>query len=266
MRYYLVAAIAAMCLPSQAAAWGASGHRITGEIAEEHLSGLARAEIRRILGDESLAEASTWADEMRSDPDPFWAVTANPWHYVTVPPGTTYVEVGAPKEGDAYTALQRFAEVLRDPTAPLEDRQLALRFTIHIIGDLHQPLHAGNGSDRGGNDFEVTYSGESTNLHSVWDSRLVKPNLSYLEHARWLSRTIGPQQVIDWWNPDPLTWIAESAQLRDTIYPEEPTLDNSYFRAHEPTAELRLKQAGIRMAAYLSEIFAQDIQTSSQQP
>jgi S1/P1 Nuclease len=165
----ILAALLIVLTPTSAFAWGQTGHRVTGAIAEPMLSRRAAREVRAILGNETLAEASTWADEMRSNPDTFWQTTANPWHYVTVPTGQRYADLGAPAEGDAVTALARFAETLRNPSASGEEKRLALRFTLHIIGDLHQPLHAGNGNDRGGNDIRVTFFREPTNLHAVWD-------------------------------------------------------------------------------------------------
>lgn len=256
MRHFLIIT-ALMTLPAAPAfGWGQTGHRVTGAIAEQHLSGLARARVRMILGDESLAEASTWADEMRSDPAEFWQKTANPWHYVTVLGGRTYGEVEPPSEGDAASALQRFAATLRDPNASREDKQLALRFTIHIIGDLHQPLHAGNGTDKGGNDVKVIFFGEDTNLHAVWDSGIVdRQNLSFSEYADRLSRRIDPQEVVTWWQADPSVWIGESTKLRDGLYPAGRSLSWDYAHRHLPTVELRLQQAGIRMAAYLNSLF-----------
>lgn len=247
---------ALLSLPAAPAlAWGQTGHRVTGTIAEQHLSGLARARIRMILGDESLAEASTWADEMRSDPATFWQKTANPWHYVTVPVGRNYAQVGAPPEGDAASALKRFTATLHSPNASREEKQLALRFTVHIIGDLHQPLHAGNGTDKGGNDVKVTFFGENSNLHSVWDSGIVdRQNLSYSEYADRLNRRIHPQEVVTWWQADPAVWIAESTKLRDGLYPTTGSLSWDYAYKHLPTVEMRLQQAGIRMAAYLNQL------------
>lgn len=163
----LAASAGAVALGSPAHAWGPIGHRITGAIADENLSGVTRAQVQLLLGSEDLAQASTWPDEMRSDPSEFWQKTAGPWHYVTVPNGIEYEAPDTPPEGDAMTALARFTETLRDPKASQDDKRLALRFIVHIIGDLHQPLHAGNGTDRGGNDFKVTWFGKSTNLHSV---------------------------------------------------------------------------------------------------
>ena len=256
MRFLLVLLATILCCPAPSLAWGAEGHRITGTIAEHYLSGLASAEIRSILIDESLADAATWPDEMRSDPAPFWQVTANPWHYVTVPDGKTYAEIGAPPEGDAYTALALFAATLKDPSASLEQKQLALRFIIHIIGDLHQPLHAGNGLDRGGNDIAVTVLGRRTNLHAVWDSDLVDQGAVWSDHAARLANAIQDDDLIDWWEPDPLVWIGESAELRDTIYPAQKSIDPEYLQTFRPIADLRLQQAGVRLAAYLNLLFA----------
>jgi S1/P1 Nuclease len=252
----LVAAILMALTSGPAFAWSQIGHRVTGAIAEPLLSRKAKAAITALIGNESLAEASTWADEMRSSPEVFWQVTANPWHYVTVPAGKTYAEVGAPPEGDAFTALKQFAVTLKDPKATLEQKQLALRFSIHLIGDLHQPLHVGSGSDRGGNDRKVTFGREETNLHAVWDSTLIdRQQLSYTEMTAFLSRKLTPQLKREWANPDPLVWIAESAALHSQIYPTEDRLSYRYAFTQQDTVDRRLTQAGVRMAAYFNDLF-----------
>ncbi|TWD09789.1 S1/P1 nuclease [Sphingobium sp. AEW010] len=154
------------------------------------------------------------------------------------------------------TALTKFTATLRDPKAPVEDKRLALRFIVHIIGDLHQPLHAGGGNDRGGNDFKVTWFGKSTNLHSVWDSAMIEQrSLSYSEYAGWLSRSIMPRQVIAWNDANPATWTRESIALRKTIYPSEPGLSWDYAYQHRVELDDRLKQSGVRIAAYLNWVF-----------
>ena len=209
------AAVALVGAPAPAFAWGKTGHRVAASIADEHLSGLARAHVREILGVETLDEAGTWPDEMRSDPSEFWQRTANPWHYVTVG-GFAYDD--APPEGDAVTALERFRATLRDPAATKADRELALRFIVHIVADLHQPLHVGRPGDRGGNDVKVKWFGRDTNLHAVWDSALVdEEQLSFTEWTERLHRHTSPQDVIAWWVENPLVWISESAQIRETI-------------------------------------------------
>lgn len=159
-----------LCLNGAAGAWGLTGHRVTAAIADRYLSFEARAAIRGILGpSESIAEASNWPDFMRSSDDPFWKNEASVFHFVTVPKGKTYAEVGAPAAGDAVTALKRFSDTLKNLAATAEEKRLALRFVVHLIGDLHQPLHAGDGTDRGGNDVKVKFFDTQTNLHSVWD-------------------------------------------------------------------------------------------------
>ena len=192
----LTTAVAFCCFSAGALAWGQTGHRVTGEIAEQYLTPLAQEKIAEIIANESLAEMSTWPDEMRSNPDPFWRKIAGPFHYVTVPEGKTYAEVGPPEKGDSVTALNDFRKILLDDDASLTDKQLALRFIIHIIGDLHQPLHAGNGTDRGGNDVKVRFFGEDSNLHRVWDTNLVDhQKLSFTEWSDWLMAKISAYDV-----------------------------------------------------------------------
>lgn len=237
-----------------ALAWGKTGHRVIAAIADRGLSAEARAHVRLLLGSESLDEAATWPDEMRSDPAEFWQKTATPWHYVTVP-GREYD--GAPPEGDALTALGHFRAVLRDPAASQADKQLALRFVVHIVGDLHQPLHVGAPGDRGANDVKVTFAGRPTNLHSVWDALLVDDEqLSFTELAERLTRRTTPEQVIAWTDPEPLDWIRESATIRPTLYPKGSTeLGWEYIYQYRPVMERRLAQGGVRLAAYLNELF-----------
>ncbi|KPL67019.1 hypothetical protein SZ64_02270 [Erythrobacter sp. SG61-1L] len=263
----VAAPVAGLAAASPALAWGPIGHRVSAEIAERNISGKARAEIAGILGAETLADASTWPDDERSNPDPFWQTEASPWHYVTLPEGKHATELLHPDEGDAATALEHFAAVLKDKQASREDRQRALRFIVHIVADLHQPLHAGNGSDRGGNWFNVLWFDEPQNLHWVWDEGLIlKRQLSYSEYADRLERQMTPAEVTMWWNSDPALWIDESTALRDRIYPpkggdlgegtrESPvTLSWQYQWQWTPAMEQRLEQSGIRLAAYLDNL------------
>ncbi len=259
-------AAAAALLPSPALAWGKTGHRVVAAIADTELSGLARAHIKQILGQsESLDEAANWPDEMRADPSPFWQRTASPWHYVTLN-GISYGH--APPEGDALEALGRFSKTLRDPTSSLAQKQLALRFIVHLVGDLHQPLHAGKCCDKGGTDVKVSWFGKPTNLHAVWDFEIVdEERLSFTELAAKLERHISDQDVIAWWNSSPRVWVGESAEIRDTLYPPAsprgtrskdpsvPELSYAYVHKFTPVMELRLAQAGVRLAAYLNAIF-----------
>ncbi len=254
----LCLAVAFSLASESAAAWGNTGHRVTGEIAMQHLSEDARTAIENILGVEDLAEASTWADFMRSSSDVFWTDFASPFHYVTIPVGKGYREVGAPPEGDAITAMGTFTKTLRSEAATLGEKQLALRFLVHIIGDLHQPLHAGNGTDRGGNDYDVTFFGTATNLHTVWDTAIIEhEGLSFSELATWLNRRITQEQITEWSQIDPTVWVGEGTAIRDRIYPDgDRELRWRYVFEHRGTVHLRLSQAGVRMALYLNALFA----------
>ncbi|MDP5032406.1 MAG: S1/P1 nuclease [Paraglaciecola sp.] len=251
----IVFAVTSILLSGQAVAWGQNGHRVTGAIAEQYLTPQAKQAIANMLGNEDLAEASTYPDEMRSDPSEFWKKTANPWHYVTVPAGHSYHDVEPPKEGDALTALNSFTSTLKDPKASLADKQLALRFIVHIIGDLHQPLHVGNGTDKGGNEVKLEFFWQDSNLHRVWDSELMdKRELSYTEWTTILSRKISEKQLKEWSVTDPQVWIKESSVLRDSVYPSSNKLSWDYLYQHMPTVQQRLQMGGVRIAAYLNEV------------
>ena len=248
--------------PSPALAWGKTGHRVVAALADPQLSGLARAHVQELLGVDSLVEAATWPDDMRSAPETFWQKTATPWHYVTLN-GIVYDRT--PSEGDALEALDRFRATLRDPSASLADKRLALRFVVHLVGDLHQPLHVGKCCDRGGNEVKVKWFGRDLNLHSVWDSALVdEEQLSFTEMAAKLQRHTSNADVVAWWDINPRDWISESAQLRETVYPSPnrkdpkapPELSYGYVYKYTPLMEQRLQQAGVRLAAYLNDIYS----------
>ena len=263
-RLFVAAAATAFALtPAPAFAWGKTGHRVVAAIADAQLSGLARAHVKEILGQaESLDEAANWPDEMRSHPSPFWQKTSTPWHYVTLN-GIIYDH--APPEGDALEALNKYSAILRDPNASLAAKQLALRFVVHLVGDIHQPLHVGKCCDRGGNDIKVKWFGRDLNLHSVWDSALVdEQQLSFTEMTAKLQRHTSNADVIAWWDINPRDWMSESAQIRETIYPRPsndpkkvPELSYSYVYQNTPIMERRLKQAGVRLAAYLNALYAE---------
>jgi len=264
-------ALCAGLTASPAAAWGPIGHRVSAALAERNISGRTRAHVEEILGNESLPEAATWPDEQRSNPDPFWK-EVSPYHFVTLAPGQHADQLASPPEGDAVTALARFTAVLRDPAASREDKAAALRFVIHIVPDLHMPLHAGKPGDRGANDVKVKWFDAPQNLHWVWDEGIINhQELSFSEYADRLAARTTPAEMLAWWDPRPATWIDESTALRDRIYPatspelglgtvESPVmLSWSYEWQWKPSVELRLQQGGVRLAAYLDWVFDEPV-------
>ena len=246
--------VLSLTLSFQVFSWGQTGHRVTAQIAEEHLNRKATRMVKKLLGDVDMAEASTYADEQRSNPSEFWQKTASPWHYVNVHEGKVYES--APPEGDTVTALEMFSNQIRSKQTSFEEKQLALKFIIHLIGDLHQPFHSGTDKDRGGNDIKVTFFGEESNIHRVWDEHLIdNKKLSYTEWTLWLNHKINRQEIKDWNQTDPKVWIAESQKLRLDLYPEKPSIWFDYQYMAMPIVKQRLQIGGIRLAAYLNELF-----------
>lgn len=240
-------------IPTLASAWGSTGHRVVGQVAEHHLSEIARQEIRALLGPETLAEAGTYPDEIRSDPA---MRHTSPWHWVTIPDGVPYAATEKNPEGDLIESIARFTATVRGAEAPLEDRRFALRFLAHQIGDLHQPLHVGTGEDRGGNQVEVFWHGEKSNLHRIWDSDMIDAaKLSFSELAERIDRA-DAAQIRAWQSTDWLAWAEESKGLRELVYDiGDGQLGYVYAYHAMPVVERRLLQAGIRLAGLLNAIF-----------
>ena len=246
--------------PLRLRAWGVDGHRAIGQIAEHHLSGKARREIARLLGTESLTLVSTWPDEVR--PYAEYSYTA-PWHYVNEPAGLDHAQYLLALRTDtvpnAYNKLLTQLQVLRDPTKPAAVRVMALKFVVHLVGDVHQPLHAGHAADKGGNDIKVKFRGRDTNLHSLWDSGLLDyQGLTYTEMGRQFDDVPRATRRA-WQRTAPAQWLWESYQLSSQLYQEadqNPDFTYTYFPRHAPELRQRLQQAGLRLAQVLNEAFA----------
>ena len=244
----------ALFLVTGALAWGQTGHRAVGLIAERHAAPATLRALRALMGDESLARASTWPDEKRSDA--VWTA-ANPdaWrdHFINAEPEGTLAASRDAQPRNIWTALERWEAVLADPSQPAEARRDAVRWLAHLVGDAHQPLHAGRESDRGGNTVDVRWFGTATNLHALWDEHLIAHTaLSYTELVAFIDHP-SPAEVAAWRAGTAADWLAESRALLPALYevgePANPAY--AYHFAHWPTVERRLVQAGVRLAATL---------------
>lgn len=248
--------------------WGPEGHRLVAEIAWKHLSVTAKAEITRLLPEgETLVSVAPWADEVR----PQRRETA-PWHYINIP-----VEAArgvwrpyCPNDECIVTAIGRMAARLADRSLPAAERDEALRFVVHFVGDLHQPLHCGDRRDRGGNDVAVIFRQRPTNLHSIWDTPLLQEMLQREGARERLLRDAEPEE----WQREsagtPEDWVWDSHRLsRDVAYaalpPERPALlDDEYAERAYPVIEEQVRRAGLRLATLLERTLGQPPASSAQ--
>jgi hypothetical protein len=246
-------------VPFQSMAWGTQGHRICGQIASTYLTPKARKAIQQILGNESIALTGNWADFIKSDPAFSYL---SPWHYIDFDKTYTYPEMvdylNKDTNVDAYTKLQFLISELKKNNLSKFNRKLYLRMLIHIIEDVHQPMHTAHADDKGGNDFKVNWFNTPTNLHSVWDSQLIDfQQLSYTEYAAAINYTTEAQRAE--WQSDPISkWIFESNQIANNLYTEiKPgdTLNYKYNFIHIGALNQQLLKAGVRLAGVLNQIF-----------
>jgi len=245
----------AFFLSLQSFGWGQTGHRIVGLIAERHLSKKALKKIEKVLNNETIAEVSTFMDFIKADAT---YRHMSPWHYATIPEGKNYAEAGTPEEGDVIAAIQRLTSELRSKNFTDEDEAFALKCLVHLIGDIHQPLHVGNGEDRGGNDVKLQYFWEDSNLHRVWDTQIIEgQNYSYTEYVEWIDHA-SVEQLEQWSSLDVLDWANESKIHRKQCYntiSEDKKLSYRYNFENIELVNQRLLQAGIRLANVLNDIY-----------
>jgi hypothetical protein len=246
-------------LPYQSNAWGLLGHRIVGEIAESHLTAKAKAAIKKILGNESMAMAANWADFVRSDSTLKYL---DPWHYVDFEKGLSYDQMKERLKTDtavnAYTRLTFLINELKKKHLSQDKKLFYLKMLIHIAGDIHQPLHASVRGDRGGNDIKVLWFNQPLNLHSLWDTYFIESQqLSYTEYAHALNH-VTPQQRTSW-QKEPLNkWIFDSYSISSILQFElQPNqkIGYDYNFKYLGTLNQQLLKAGIHLAGLLNNIF-----------
>lgn len=259
MKRWLFLICLILAVPFSSMAWGVLGHRIIGEIADHHLSPKARAAIKKILGNESLAMAGNWGDFIKSDKKYDYLSS---WHYINVPSGFGATEFYNKLKNDTsinlYTKLQWIIKELKSPKLSGDKKIMYLKLLIHFIGDAHQPMHVGRPGDRGGNDIKLYWFNSPTNLHRIWDEQLVEfQQLSYTEHTRAINY-VGTAQKQKWQNDPINVWLYESYQIAEKLYKDvkqEEKLGYNYNYLHVGTMNQQLLKGGIRLAAILNQLF-----------
>lgn len=238
-----------------AADWGQTGHRVIGQVAQQHLTPTTAQAITELLNGQSLAFVSTYADEIRSD-ESFRRYA--PWHYVNIPLDKKYGEVAPNPKGDVVQAIKNCIQVLQDPDSDKDDKAFHLRLLVHFIGDVHQPMHVGRAEDRGGNDIAIYWFGKKSNLHRLWDSQLIDHyQMSYTELAQNLPyyEADNLKEIVE---TPLLDWVAESQYHAKDIYAQtqpEQRLGYTYHYQYFGLVRDRLQKAGLRLAYILNEIF-----------
>lgn len=254
-------ALLASLIAVDAIAYGPEGHLIAGRAAAALLCQRAASEVARLGGGEDLGELGLWADRIRSDPA---YADAAPWHYVNVPDGASIADHVTPPEGDVLWAIGHFRAQLGDDSLDDRERGEALRFLVHFVVDLHQPLHVGLAEDRGGNEIAIVFGGKTINLHSFWDTQAIDRARQSLERAGVPQRgllsdvTRSAATVADGDILDHEVWAAESLAYRATVYSFGAAgreLSAGYLDQAASVSLNRLSLAAARLAGTLNSVF-----------
>ena len=250
----IVLVFSILLVSPKAFSWGKTGHRVVAEIAERNLDPAAKKGIKELLDGDDLARVANYPDEIRSDRKYDYT---GPWHYTSIPTGKTYFDQKRNKDGDIIDALFRMDEILKDPKKSKEDKAFALKFMVHLVGDLHQPLHVGIAEDRGGNNVRVRWFKTESNLHTIWDENVIDfQQLSYTEYSAFLNRYT-KDEMKEFTRGNFLDWAKESQDLRSAVYDTggSENLSYEYQYKTKPVIEERIRKAGVRLASVLNNVF-----------
>lgn len=246
-------------LPLVANAWGVLGHRIVGEIADHYINAKTRKAIMQILGPESMAMNANWADFIKSDTS--YNYLSN-WHYVNLPANFSKTDVFSyletEKGANIYNKTREMIAVLKNPKSTAAQKKLALRMIIHLVGDMHQPMHTARKDDLGGNRVTLTWFGEKSNLHRVWDESLIDfQQLSYTEYTKAIDHPTSAQ-LLGWQNATLKDCVFESYQICNRIYDGTKADDKLSYKYNFDwigTVNEQLLKGGVRLAKILNDIY-----------
>jgi len=253
---FCVFLISASSIANNDDVWGATGHRATGKIAENHLTKKAKRKIDKLLQGESLAFVSTYADEIKSDRKKYGKFYT--WHYVNMPLNAQYKDVDKNPKGDLITGIRECVKVLKDKKSSIEDKRFYLKMLVHLVGDLHQPMHIGQKEDKGGNTIQVQWHGKGTNLHRVWDENMISGwKMSYIELAN-NAKDLSKEQIKSLQKGDVIDWMKDTHKLTKKVYGSVKSGDKLRYRYsydYFPIVREQLQKGGLRLAKLLNDIF-----------
>lgn len=246
------------CLP--AFGWGPKGHDVIASIAEAHLTRRAKKAIDDILEGKSIVYYASWMDNLKNSPQ--WAGgydMTNTWHYANVDEGYTYETMRKEPAGDVLTALELVMSKLRSGELSDSLRADYLKMLVHMVGDMHCPMHAGRLTDSGGNDIKIRWFGAPTNLHSIWDVEFIESTRKW-SHTEWREQLDrhGKKEIKAITAGSVYDWFFGTVAAAETIYlntPEGADLRYQYLYDFNYLLERQLLYAGYRLAAVLNDIF-----------
>lgn len=251
--FYLLAVMFTGVFNLDANAWGGTGHRAIAQIAYDQLNKSSIKKIEAILGDAYLPLYATWPDDIRSEHDNPLAKLP---HYVNMDLDKTYADAPKHEHGDIVTILNDMIATVKDPNATTEDKAVALKFIIHLVGDIHQPMHVGLAEDLGGNKVDVQWFKENSNLHKVWDENLIdNTHLSYTELARFAGKP-SKAELDTLYTSSFADWVDESHVYTRDIYENlgDKKYSYEYRYKYMPVVYQQIQKAGFRLGNLLNEL------------
>lgn len=237
--------------------WGQKGHDTVCFIAENHLTPATKAAVEKLLGGKSIVYYSNWLDNASHTPQYAYTKT---WHYKNIDADETFDKAKLHEAGDVVRAIREQALILNDPKVKDEDKALALKILIHLMGDIHQPMHMGHRNDLGGNRWSIRYFNTPTNLHSLWDTKLPESahKWSYTEWQQQIDRATPEEEAEIIEDGTPEKWGEECYVIASEIYdttPQDTNISYDYISKWTPIIETQFLRGGLRLADLLNSIF-----------
>ncbi len=236
--------------------WGQTGHRTVGKVAEQYLKGKTKRKLAELLNGQSLALVSTFGDDIKSDKryDKFYT-----WHYVNMPFGVKYEDSEKNPNGDLVSGIATCKKIILDENASKDEKIFYLKLLVHLVGDLHQPMHVGRAEDKGGNTIQVRWFNNGSNLHAVWDSKMINHyQMTYSELANNADK-ISKEQVKSLQKGTISDWANETRQQAIKVYGSAEIGENlryAYMYNNFGLVRSQLQKGGIRLAKVLNDLFS----------
>jgi hypothetical protein len=257
----VIVLLTAILLPKEVLAWGTTGHRVIAQIAEKNIKSSTKKKIDKLLDNYPMAYWANWADFIKSDTTGQWKHT-HIWHFVNAPGGLDrqgYIDfIKNTPQQNVYSEIPKLEAIIRNKNSSDDEKRIALYFLVHLVGDAHQPMHMGREEDLGGNKISVTWFRNPTNIHTVWDSRIVdNENYSYTEYANILN-SISKEKKQTLQAGTLEDWMYDTYILANDVYANISNgaeLSYGYSYRYKYVMEEQLQKGGLRLAVILDRIF-----------